>query len=291
MRRTSCAAALVVILTLVSIAPAFGASSPAGAKAPAPAALTRGEVVTIVRQEIDRAFALRDWHQYSRYIDEYRGADAEALFSLSALDRATAIGDARSPVRVIVYADYECPYCKLFESETSPKLHERFDSEALFLFRFFPLGIHGEIARSEAIAGACVGRTAGAQAFRRFTARIFAATGSNGKGTRDGAEEIAHTVLHDSGVHLDRSKLDQLYDDCVNGKTGAALIAPDAAFRGVTGTPTIFVVNTASKEAWRLAGAVPAWVFETLIGNVIAGRPGDSDWAIDRQRVRPPDAD
>ncbi len=273
------------------VAPVLAASARAAhsqSVANPPAAMTRGEVVKIVRQEIRRAFKLRNWHRYSSYIDEYTGADADSLFSLSALDRATAVGNPKSAVRVIVYADYECPYCKRFETETSALLHDRFHSDALFLFRFFPLGIHGKIARTEAIAGACIARIAGADAFRSFTAKMFATAAGQDADHEKRLAALSDAALRDSKVDLDRKTLKQYYDNCTTGKTGAALIAPDARFRGVTGTPTIFVVNTARHRAWRLAGALPTWVFEALISNVIADRPGNSDWAIEQHRVEVP---
>ncbi|MGH8428076.1 MAG: thioredoxin domain-containing protein, partial [Gammaproteobacteria bacterium] len=141
---------LVLVLGLALVP--FTAAHAHAASTTAAAPLTRGDVIKIVRQEIQREFALRDWQRYSGYIDEYRGADAASLFSLSVLDRATAIGDTKSPVRVIAYADYECPYCKTFETAIAPALHRKFHSQALFVYRFFPLDMHGQVARTEAIA-------------------------------------------------------------------------------------------------------------------------------------------
>ncbi|MGH8224951.1 MAG: DsbA family protein [Gammaproteobacteria bacterium] len=270
-------------IALVSIATACTRTSNSAMSATgAAASLTRGGVIKIVREEIRREFALRDWHHYAGYIGEYTGADVASLFSLSMLDRATAVGDMNAPVRVIVYSDYECPYCKAFETTTAPVLRRKFRSQALFMYRFYPLEMHGKVAQAEAIAGACVARIAGPDAFRRYTGTVFAQTGSNGKGTKEPLATIAKTAMRGKHAVSDPDALDAYYGKCTQSKTGAALIAADAAFKGVTGTPTIFIVNTARHKAWRLAGAMPAWAFEVLITNVIAGRPGDSDWAVER---------
>lgn len=292
-RRALPVVAVMLGLLLVPVARAADTSNPAPGPrttaVSAPAALTRGAIVKIVRHEIQRAFKLRNWHRFSSYIDEYKGADVDALFSLSTLDHATAIGNPESAVRVIVYADYECPYCKRFETETSATLHKRFRDNALFLFRFFPLEIHGKIARTEAIAGACIARIAGPDAFRQFTSRMYAEAGGNDVDRKTARlADIAEAILDSSHVKLDKKTLQQYYHNCTSGKTGAALIAPDAGFQGVTGTPTIFVVNTARKKAWRLAGAVPTWVFEALINNVMANQPGNSDWAVKKEQVSVP---
>lgn len=284
-----------LFVLMLGIAPALFASacnrnpntaSPASAAA---AALTRGAVVKIVRGEIQRAFALRDWHSYANNIDEYTGADAVSLFSLSLLDRATATGNINAPVRVIVYADYECPYCKMFETETAPALRHKFGAQALFVYRFYPLEMHGKVAKAESIAGACVARMAGPDAFRRFTATVFAKTGSNGQGTTEPLAVLAKAaLLGNHHVNDPKHSLETYYQKCTQGKMGASLIASDAGFKGVTGTPTIFVVNTTQHRAWRLAGAMPTWVFEALITNVAAGRPGNSDWAVERHRASLP---
>ena len=257
----------------------------------AAAPLTRGGVIKIVRQEIQHEFALRDWQRYSGYIDGYSGADVASLFSLSILDRATAIGDMKAPVRVIVYADYECPYCKTFETEIAPTLHRKFRSQALFVYRFYPLEMHGKTAQAEAIAGACVARIAGPDAFRRFTSAVFAQTGSNGQGTKESLAVLAKTAMLDNQTVSDPDSLNTYYRKCTQGRLGPALVASDDGFKGITGTPTIFVVNTAQHRAWRLAGALPPWVFEALVTNVIASRPGDSDWAIKQHGASFPDRD
>jgi protein-disulfide isomerase len=254
----------------------------------ATASLTRGDVVKIVRREIRRTFALRDWHHYAGYIDEYTGPGADALFSLSLLDRATASGNGDSPVRVIVYEDYECPYCKRFETRTAPKLRHRFGSQAQFVYRFHPLDMHGKAARTEAIAGACIARIAGPKAFRHFTEDVFSKTASNGRGTTETTARLAETVLHASDVGIGHKALDRYYRRCTEGKTGRALIASAAAFKGVAGTPTLFAVDMERHQAWRIAGALPDWVFEALIANVVAGHPGDSDEAIEQRAVIPP---
>ncbi len=259
--------------------------------ASAVAPLTRGAVIKIVRQEVRRAFILRDWHRYAGYIDEYTGADASALFSLSVLDRATAIGNVNAPVRVIVYSDYECPYCKAFEAAVSPALHRRYGSQAQFVYRFHPLEMHGKAAQAEAIAGACVARIAGPDAFRRFTGTIFAKTGSNGQGTEESVATLAKTAMRGNRTISDPGSLDAIYSRCTQSNAGAALIAADQAFKGVTGTPTIFVVNVARHKAWRLAGALPSWVFEVLIANAVAGRPGNSDWAVEQSGANFPGLD
>lgn len=244
--------------------------------------LTRGEVIRIVRKEIQRAFDLRDWHRYAGRIDEYKGADAAALFSLSALDRGTAIGDAKSPVRVIVYADYECPFCKHFETRTAPALHRKFRSRALFVYRFYPLSMHGELARTESIAGACVARLAGPDAFRRFNSTVYAKTGSNGRGTGESLTKLAREAILGGRTVDDPQGLDTLYKRCAQGKNADALIAAHLNFKGVNGTPTIFVANVEQQRAWRVAGSLPAWVFGAMITNVAAGRPGNSDLAVEQ---------
>lgn len=51
------------------------------------------------------------------------------------------LGDPNAPVTMIVYADFECPYCRLFAVETQPQIIDDFvrDGQVKLEFREFPV--------------------------------------------------------------------------------------------------------------------------------------------------------
>lgn len=280
---------LVVLLAAVSLAGCNREKAGESSVATSDAPVTRAEVKKIVHHEVERVFALRSWHKYASYVQRYKGSGASSLFTLTDLDRGTAVGNADASVRAIVYEDYECPFCKRFESTSAARMKREFNSRALFVYRFYPLPAHGKVARHEAIAGACIAYIAGSQAFWRYTRSVFARTGSNGKGTKTPLDTIARHALQTRQGEPNPVDSHEAYRRCTQGEKGASLIQPASNFKGVRGTPTLFVVDTKQHHSWRVAGALPTWVFKAVITNVLAGKPGDSDWAITHHKVEVPD--
>ena len=54
------------------------------------------------------------------------------------------IGDADAPVTMIIFSDYECPYCQRYESLVYPEIKSNFIDTGLvnYVFRDFPLSFH-----------------------------------------------------------------------------------------------------------------------------------------------------
>jgi len=50
-------------------------------------------------------------------------------------------GDLKAPVQIIVYEDFECPFCLEFQ-ETIKKIEEEYGDDVLIAFRHYPLATH-----------------------------------------------------------------------------------------------------------------------------------------------------
>jgi protein-disulfide isomerase len=72
---------------------------------------------------------------------------------------AVSKGNALAPIAMIVYSDFQCPFCKRFARETLPTLVARYvDTGKLrIFFRNFPLPIHAQAERA-AEASECAAR-------------------------------------------------------------------------------------------------------------------------------------
>ena len=55
-----------------------------------------------------------------------------------------AMGDTNAPVKVILFLDYECNYCKLFFANTFPEIEKQLirTGKLRFVFRHFPIEMH-----------------------------------------------------------------------------------------------------------------------------------------------------
>lgn len=139
-------------------------------------------------------------------------------------------GGAPAKHTVLVFSDYQCPFCRNF-AVVVDSLHNEFP-QALFVERHFPLtGIHQQ-ALGAALAAECA-RDQGKYAEMR--ARLFA----------DGADVASGawtTLAHAAGVS-DTSRLAA----CVRNADHRAVIEADRADArriGVTGTPGVLIDDT-----------------------------------------------
>jgi protein-disulfide isomerase len=57
------------------------------------------------------------------------------------LSSGVVMGHARAPVKIIEFADLECPYCRTFDLELR-RLHGRFGDSVAFVFLHYPLPNH-----------------------------------------------------------------------------------------------------------------------------------------------------
>jgi protein-disulfide isomerase len=146
-----------------------------------------------------------------------------------------ARGPASAPHTVIVFMDYQCPYCAALNAEMRSVLSE---NRSRWIYRHFPIGTH-PLAQSAAESAEC----SGAQGkFWEYSDRLFDTT----------------TVLRDStslqqiaaGVGLDVPA----FNACVAaGRYRARVIAQrdDGIKRQITGTPTLYI------DGRRYDGMVP----------------------------------
>ncbi len=74
------------------------------------------------------------------------------------IDDDAVLGDADAPVTMIIFSDYECPYCERFELYTMPSVKENFVETGLVkvVFRDYPLAFHSK-ANITAEAAECAG--------------------------------------------------------------------------------------------------------------------------------------
>ena len=159
-------------------------------------------------------------------------------------------GPKDAPVTMIVFSDYECPFCRRAE-ETVEKVLKDYQGKIRYVFRDYPLPFHAK-ARPAAVAANC----ANAQGkYWEFNQKLF-----TGELTPEGLKKIA------GELGLDTKK----FDECMakNDQKSIDQDLADGAAVGVNGTPAFFI------NGRMLSGAQPYEAFKQLIDEEIAKSGG-----------------
>lgn len=138
---------------------------------------------------------------------------------------APVLGPANAPIKIIEYADYQCPYCKQMYPVIK-KLQKDFPNTQL-VYEDYPLPMHGN-AQKAAEAAHCAGDQG---KYWEYHDAIFE---HNGPIDVPNLKDIA------KGMKLDQAKFDQ----CLDSGADAAVVAKgkdQGKQLGLTGTPTIFI--------------------------------------------------
>ena len=175
------------------------------------------------------------------------------------------LGNAKAPVKLIIYTDLECPYCKVFHNSVM-ELKDNYikDGKLAIVYRNFPLDQLHSKARNESIASECVAKLGGNDKYWAFIDKVFAATPSN-----DGLDP---NLLPQFAVELSLNKT--AFETCLKDKAIAQKVNDqelDGQNAGAQGTPyPIVTFNGEVKGA--LAGALPADDLKKMVDQVIAGK-------------------
>ena len=162
-------------------------------------------------------------------------------------ERDHSTGDARAPVTLVEYGDFECPSC----GRAYPILkaiQERFGPQLRFVFRNFPIPTnhrHALHAAEAAEAASAAGR------FWEMHDRLF---------EHQDALEDEDLASYAEAVGLDRH---QFARDLASGKYAATVREHVASGErsGVRGTPTLFLNGARYEQPWdeaTLTGAIEA---------------------------------
>lgn len=157
------------------------------------------------------------------------------------------LGNPDAPVTLIIFGDYECPYCERAYSDAEAKIRDTYvaDGRVKMVFRDFPLNFH-----AAAVPAAEAAQCAGAQGqYWEYHDALF--------------ERQTELATLDYSALASELKLDRpLFEACIRERTfkdevRADLLAGQAL--GVSGTPATFVNGTL------VAGAYPFEEYQRII--------------------------
>lgn len=167
-----------------------------------------------------------------------------------------SLGADDAPVVMVMYSEFQCPFCGKFARDTEPQLVERFVDDGTLRIEWRDLPYLGQ----ESVTAAVAGRAAADQgAFWPFAAHLYAdqPTPNSGTLTNDHlvgvAQELGLDAQRFHAAMEDEAILDSVQAD-----------VDEAIGLGVTGTPTFFVNGQV------IVGAQPTEVFVEAIERAAA---------------------
>ena len=175
------------------------------------------------------------------------------------------LGDPSAPVKVVEYADLECPFCKTFNTT----MHQVMDyygpsGKVAWVYRPFPLTqIHSK-APKEAAAAECAADQGGDAAFYKYVDQVYAVT--PGENNLDLAQ--LPIIAKNVGLNVDT------FNACLNGGKYTAKVQAsynEAISLGAQGTPYILIM--VGKDSVVLQGNQPYDSMRAAIDAVLAQLP------------------
>jgi protein-disulfide isomerase len=158
-------------------------------------------------------------------------AGARALMEMA---RPEIAGDTDAPVQLIVFSDFECPYCAQFALQVKPPLRDNYvnDGSVQIVYYDFPLPNH-----RQSFIAARAARCAGDQdRFWEYHDLLLA---------EQAAWARRANAMDDFLTYADRLGLDRSgFGACLRSDRHALTVTANlhlAERLGVTGTPTVFV--------------------------------------------------
>jgi len=168
---------------------------------------------------------------------------------LSVIDKDTPLmGDLDSPVTVIEFSDYECPYCSAVQKNVDT-LKKRYGNRVRFAYKHAPLSFHAKApaASHAAMAAQEQGK------FWEYSAQLFAKQPALG-------DKLYVSIAKDLGLDIDAFNAYR-NSKAANDRLNQNLL--DAAAMGMRGTP-FFLINGQA-----LSGAQPLDRFVAAIENAL----------------------
>ncbi len=184
----------------------------------------------------------------------------------AALDHV--LGNPSAPVKVVEYADLECPHCKTFNTT----MHQIMDSygtsgKVAWVYRAFPLAqIHSK-APKEAEAAECAADQGGDPSFFKYIDQVYAVTPSDNGLDLTQLPKIAQTV----GLNVNT------FNSCLNNGKYTKKVQDsytEAIAAGGQGTP--FILIMLGTDAVVLQGNQPYDSMHAAIDAVLAQLPASA---------------
>ena len=186
------------------------------------------------------------------------GGDVEAAYPPGYT--APEQGDPDAPVEFVIWSDFQCPFCKRFETETLPLIRANYVDTGKVRFVWRNFVNYGQESQDAAVAAYCAGEQ---DDFWEYHDTLY----RNQGGINSGAFSPSRLLQFAEDQQLDIPT----FEACQSQTKYDAVIGADRSAgrdQGVTGTPGFFINDQ------YVSGAQPYEVFAGIIDSevIAAGR-------------------
>ena len=169
------------------------------------------------------------------------------------IDNEPTLGPSGAAITLIMYSDYECPFCKKWYDEVFKPLRQAYGDQIRFVYKDFPLYGKHENAAPAAEAANCAGDQA---KYWEFQEKLF-------------SEELPYNAETYQKYATDLKLNSKQFQDCLSSRKYEQEVLEDYEFAsqlGIQSTPTFFI------NGIPMIGAQPLASFKQLIDQEIAGQ-------------------
>lgn len=146
-------------------------------------------------------------------------------------DTDIQIGPKDAKVKFVEYSDFQCPYCKVFQTNTMSKILNEYKDKILFVYKNFPLESHPQ-ANGAALAAECANEQG---KFLEYSDKLFA--NQSDWGQTEGVQRFKTYAIQ---LRLDTASFNKCLDESKYQSKIDEDMQEALAF-GITGTPSIFI--------------------------------------------------
>jgi protein-disulfide isomerase len=153
---------------------------------------------------------------------------------ISNLENGLNAGDPNAPVKVVEFADFQCPYCKLYWHDLEPTIMNTYVATNKVYYTYSPMSFIGQESTDAAEAAYCASDQ---NKFWEYREYLFTYQGSETSGTFSQSNLIAFA----KNLNLDVNT----FKSCLTSGKYTSKINDDNAYatqQGVNSTPS-FVIN------------------------------------------------
>jgi len=169
------------------------------------------------------------------------------------------LGQEDAPVTMVVYEDFECPFCKRFEEGAIPQIKSNYvdSGQVKIVWKDRPLGMH-PWADPAAAAMECVYREAGNDVFWAVKNKVFA---------NQDSVETSNVESQIKSWAAEEGASESAIQSCIDNDNPMEEVNADSSEGqelGASGTPTAFI------NGQKLVGAQPYSSFEPVIESALS---------------------
>lgn len=171
--------------------------------------------------------------------------------------QGNTMGDPKSPVHIVEYGDFQCPYCLKFWSETEPQLIEEYVNTGKVYFEYRSFPILGPESFTAAEGAYCAGDQG---KFWGFHDTLF----TNWTGENVGDFTEVKLIRYAEALNLNVAE----FESCLSGEKYKGRVEQDKAqgeAGGVFATPTFFI------NGFKVEGAQPFEILKQYIEDALNG--------------------